>query len=177
MTPITKQEIKALKNCDDIGFFNHGNTAGISANLHVANSSTGFAQSVHIHTVSGVSDYTENSIIATTGDYNCDYITAAYETTMQTILYFLKENDEIVLIWIHGNNSTLVNDCGLMVDELYLKIERGKKEYKFLITYKIYNKYSYCKMIEHKQKIFAVKAVGTTPTAFLFCLTSSNILV
>lgn len=71
----------------------------------------------------------------------------------QTIVKNLKINDEIVLEWIAGNNSNLLNDNNLSNDQLNLRIKRNDKvEMVFHIGQEISHKDSSVRMIQLRQK-------------------------
>jgi hypothetical protein len=71
----------------------------------------------------------------------------------QTIVKNLKINDEIVLEWIAGNNSNILNDNNLSCDHLNIRIKRnGKLEMVFQIGQEVTHKNSSARMIKLREK-------------------------
>jgi len=71
----------------------------------------------------------------------------------QTIVKNLKMNDEIILEWIAGNNTNLLNESNLSNDQLNLRIKRNDKvEMVFHIGQEISHKHSSARMVQLRQK-------------------------
>lgn len=133
---LTKQELRALRNADDIvfRFFNGKHT--IEPIRRADHSDTGFEQRIEIEVGGSVENLDWHSTAVVTSGF--EMVNASqFNKEMRTIVGFLKVGDVLELKWVANNNSENMVRAGLVADELRLEVRRGKKVFYFNLEYSI----------------------------------------
>ena len=153
--PLTKIQIAQLRNADSIVFRHTQGESRIEADKK-ANPQTGFDQTVFISTNYVLDDYAGfggglDKKIENKKFKGFSWISSSqYCDLWQTIASFLRAGDILTLYWIHSDNSESLESAGFSCDELRLKIERGNKDYTFLIQTAVTHRNSLGRMIKNE---------------------------
>lgn len=143
---LTKIDIAALRKADRIVFRSEwGNTHHIEAikKAPEATERDPFpAERRHRVEVSGrISDYAEGSFggawrVESFEAFEMEH-SAQHSDEWQTIAGLLREGDQLILAWVHENNSPALRDAGVCRDELRLVILRGDKRLTFFVSSRV----------------------------------------
>lgn len=121
---LTTQDVRALRNADRICFDHRGDTGAIRAILDGEHSSTGFEQTHTITVTSSVRTFDGPTEQVFTGFSM--WHSPKFSDVAQTILRHLRADSSVHLEWWRGNSSPLLNDAGMVCDELRIRVQRGK---------------------------------------------------
>jgi hypothetical protein len=153
---ITRENKKLLKNADTISFrMKDDGTSQIECckKIKIDGFETEVREIIPVGTTATIYDGYGKGISyeITKAFYWLSY--SKNDLVWQTVVKSLKINDGIILEWIAGNNSNLLNDNNLSNDQLNLKIKRnGKIEMIFHIGQEISHKHSSARMIKIREK-------------------------
>jgi hypothetical protein len=136
---LTKIDISALKKADIIYFRTHkgeSNIECVKIKSEKEKIEDPYRDNIryNISVKHNLQDYgrikiVENNFMAFGLVYN-------YSEVMESIIAFLKENDEITLVWVRDNNNQYVG-VSLHVDVLKIRINRGDKTFLFIIDHSV----------------------------------------
>lgn len=156
METITRENKKLLKNADSVSFrIKNDGTSQIECNkkIKIDGFETDVREAIPVGTTSTIYEgYGKGKSY----EIEKGFFWLAYsknDLLWQTIVKNLKINDEIVLEWIAGNNSNILNDNNLSSDHLNLRIKRnGKIEMIFHVGQEVTHKNSSARMITLREK-------------------------
>lgn len=125
MTEITAQDLRALRHADRVTFHRYRDGGGeIVARVDASRSSTGFEQGHGIAVDSTVECFDRSSA----SGWLCYawWPNSRVDPIALTLIHWLRAGDDVSLRWRGGNDSPLMKDAGLHLDELMLVVKRGK---------------------------------------------------
>lgn len=142
---VTAQQVKALKNADRVVFRLYKGQATVEAIMDASNprNSTGFEQQVIIY-AGGVSvhDYArEHTHVPADEGHRYSgfemFHSAQYSPQSVTLLGRIRTGATLRLYWVRANNNEILNDKGLVQDQLSLVIEHNNKRETYLVAVRV----------------------------------------
>lgn len=121
---LSKEDLKALKNADSVCFDLSNGNHSIHAVKERENSEDGFRQTVKMDVAGSVTSY-QSDFTPTHGFVYLGSI--KFDAQWQTVVSFLKENDELWLRWTADAGNGYVKDANLHYDTLHLTVKRSKQ--------------------------------------------------
>jgi hypothetical protein len=147
---INKDNKKLLKNADSVSFrLDHDGNSLIECNkkIKVDGFETEVRESIPVGTYLTIYESRDTTYEIEKGFYWLSY--SKNDMLWQTIVKNLKNDDEVSLEWIAGNNSNVLDENNLSCDHLNLRIKRKDKlEMIFQIGQSITYKDSSARMIK-----------------------------
>ena len=135
MTEITSQDIRALKNADSVTFYRRADgTSGIVGHLRSDRSDTGYEQRHDVAVSSTVEVYGGRA-----DAYQCNawWGYSRHDAVAQTVIWSLRAGDDVSLKWTGANQSPVLDDAGLVRDELRVIVTRGKTRRVYLAAVQV----------------------------------------
>jgi hypothetical protein len=138
---LTKIDISALKKADRICFRTYKGESNIECVKRIKSEKekieNPYSDEIR-HNISvkhNLQDYGRIKIVE--NNFEAFELVYDYSEEMQSIIAFLKENDEITIVWVRDNNNQYVDGVRLHVDVLKIRINRGDKTFLFIINHSV----------------------------------------
>lgn len=133
---ITKDEVKYLRNCDDIVFWFHEGKSIMTPSTREQTNRQGWVKPetrLDIQVSARFTDYGKEKPSYNAVPRSCSAYLGNYENSeVNTIINFIQAGDEIILDWVSSNNSQYMDRADLHCDELKVIVKRGNKQFCFL---------------------------------------------
>ena len=134
-TGLSKLDVKALREAEDLCFYNTDGKCEIVGRRKVEGKPYE-TEARYLITVQGrMTDYGHERYSSQSLDkYRCFAMVTNYRyspSEIDTIVRQLREGDELTLDWIADGGNGYVKDAGLHEDFLYLLVKRGEKTMRY----------------------------------------------
>lgn len=138
---LSADDVKAIKQCDRAYISVYQGSAAIKC-VKDRNESGPFAASAEEYYVNGpdadVVDYDREYIHGDIGDYHCSASITRYNhgingDVWETFASNVRVGDSLRLAWFRSNNSDAMREAGVVRDDLYIVIIRGKRRLRFYL--------------------------------------------